>query len=105
MVLTNEQLHMLNFSNVNPLKPIEVIAFLKAINKPFIEEEYKRIIASVLSHGGDLSHVVKRYLLVMNLAAYRNMEFEDSYYDDTNIVEKFYCITVKEDIDYYGLNK
>ena len=100
MKLGKEIRSNLDYSNVDPLKPISVVNFLKEIDKPFFEKEYKKCFQYLKHTDRTLISVLKLYLSKMDLMSYRNFTFKDG---DTIIPEnKYYEITVN---DYYIIDK
>ena len=95
MYLGPDKIKLLDYSDVNPLSPSSVIEFLKKIDKPFYEDEYKRAFRRLeMESNPSLISIVKYYLSVMDLKAYREFTFKDGI---TEIEpNKFYGITAEE---------
>ena len=95
MYLGSDKIKSFDYSNVNPLSPSSVINFLKKIDKPFYEDEYKRAFRRLeMESNPSLISIVKYYLSIMDLKAYREFTFKDGI---TEIEpNKFYGITAEE---------
>ena len=52
----------------------EVLLVLKALDIPFVEREWNRLI----NRYGEKSNIIGRYIAKMNLRSYRNFTYEDS---------------------------
>lgn len=85
-------------SNIDPLNPNDIIDLCQILDKPFIEHLYLSTFHS-LTFGCSIDIIVRKYLSKLNLAAYREMTFQDSLYEEP-IKNIRYRINVEKYINY-----
>lgn len=85
-------------SNVDPLNPNDVIDLCQKLDKPFLEYLYLSTF-SYLTSGGTIDKIVRRYLSKLNLAAYREMTFQNSLYEEP-IKDIRYILNMERYVDF-----